>query len=285
MSEQEYQNSMVFYRSFIDAIDQLPIEDQALLYKAIIRYAIDDQVINLQTPMQKLTWTLIKPQLDANKKRRKDGKKGASHGKKGGRPKKENNPSGVFNNNPTPLQEETPNVNKNVECIIINDNEELKINNENNISTSVPPDFLDLTDEELKSIKSQMIKRNGTEYPVTNKEIIDKIGWCFTKGLLRAEFTRDEKIDVLTYVIRRSYPADYGKRSCIITDRQVTETINQIVEMRKLGVFKESINKAISESYKAIYPLYQVSAPNKNNKTGNNDNWKRTNNNTYGGKF
>lgn len=131
MSEQEYQNSMVFYRSFIDAIEQLPPEDQGIAYKAIVKYALDDEITPLKTPLQKMAWTLIKPQLDANKKKRKDGKKGASHGKKGGRPKKENNPSGVSNDNPIPLDDKTPNV----ECIIINDNKntnkELKINNEN----------------------------------------------------------------------------------------------------------------------------------------------------------
>ena len=113
MTEQEYPNSMVFYRSFIDAIEQLPPTEQLLLYRNTIYYALGNEIMEFTTPLQQLVWTLIKPQLDANIKRRKDGAKGASHGKKGGRPKNPKNPTGDNIQNPTGDNKKTPNNNAN----------------------------------------------------------------------------------------------------------------------------------------------------------------------------
>lgn len=90
--------SMVFYRSFWEAIRTLPPEDQAQLYDAIFSYSLDFKEPELPKKLEGF-FTLIKPQLEANLKRYHNGKKGADfgtkgaeHGKKGGRPK--NNETG-----------------------------------------------------------------------------------------------------------------------------------------------------------------------------------------------
>lgn len=74
-------DGFVFYRSFADAIHMLPEDEQLGMMIAIINYALDDIEPKLLTNSQKIVFTLVKPQVDANKKRAEDGKKG-------GRPKK-----------------------------------------------------------------------------------------------------------------------------------------------------------------------------------------------------
>lgn len=84
---------MVFYRSFYEAIKDLDNDIQVEVYNAIFGYGLNGDIPNL-TPMANAIFTLVKPQIDANNKRKENGKingaKGAEYGKLGGRPKKEN---------------------------------------------------------------------------------------------------------------------------------------------------------------------------------------------------
>jgi len=72
-------DSIVFYRSFYEAIQDLPIEQQAQAYNAIFAYSLDESEPKL-TGVVSTVFKLIKPQLDANQKR-------YTNGNKGGRPK------------------------------------------------------------------------------------------------------------------------------------------------------------------------------------------------------
>ena len=76
----EMMESMIFYRSFYDAIEELPDASRLKLLEAILRYGLYDEEQNL-TGVEKSLWTVIRPLLAANKDR-------AVNGKKGGRPKK-----------------------------------------------------------------------------------------------------------------------------------------------------------------------------------------------------
>ena len=103
-------DNFIFYRSFYDGAKVLNNADRLKLYEAIFEYALDNTEPNLKGyPLG--MFNMAKPQLDANNKRYQDGIKGAEHGKKGGRPKKNNhegienkNPMGFSENNPTPLE-------------------------------------------------------------------------------------------------------------------------------------------------------------------------------------
>lgn len=109
-------DTFIFYRSFYEAIISLPKEDQCLMFKAIADYSLDGIESELEG-INKVVWTLIKPQLDANLKRFVNGKKGAEYGSKGGRPKLvkgENNPIGVIGENPSGVILKTPNNNNNI---------------------------------------------------------------------------------------------------------------------------------------------------------------------------
>ena len=103
--------SFVFYRSFFEAITDLPDEEKGRMFSAICDYALNGNHPNF-TGSEKSIFTLIKPQIDANTKKFENGKSGGIHGSKGGRPPK-NNPTITPpkpHNNPT----KTPNVNVNV---------------------------------------------------------------------------------------------------------------------------------------------------------------------------
>ena len=82
------------------------------VYDAICDLALNENDTKLNG-ISKTVFTLIRPQILANTKKCKDGKKGAEYGKLGGRPKKNKTPVGLL--------EKTPNVNDN-ENVNVNDN-------------------------------------------------------------------------------------------------------------------------------------------------------------------
>ena len=66
-------DSFIFYRSFYEAISELPKENQADTYNAIMEYALNQEEIEL-TGISKAIFSLVKPQLDANYKKYENGK-------------------------------------------------------------------------------------------------------------------------------------------------------------------------------------------------------------------
>jgi hypothetical protein len=78
-------DSFIFYRSFAEAIYNLPdTQTRDNIMQAIIKFVLDGQDSDLQG-IEKIVFTLIKPQLEANNKR-------YENGKKGGRPRLKNKP-------------------------------------------------------------------------------------------------------------------------------------------------------------------------------------------------
>lgn len=129
---------MVIYRSFYDAIIDLPEQNQIEVWNAIFLFGFDGVEQNL-TGISKMLFTLIKPQLEANNRKaeigKANGEKGAKFGKLGGRPAKEkpaNNPQ------ETPIEglqitpTKPPNVNDNV-------NENKNVNENDNVLVQIPP--------------------------------------------------------------------------------------------------------------------------------------------------
>lgn len=104
--------SFVFYRSFYDAIKDLPRDVQGEIYTAIMEYSLYGKETESLKPIARSVFTLMKPQIDVNNKR-------FENGRKGGRPKSENEPNGNQNETkekPKNNQNETkdePNVNDN----------------------------------------------------------------------------------------------------------------------------------------------------------------------------
>ena len=120
--------SMVFYRSFYEAIEDLDDNETKLrAYQAIFKYGLDGEKPELKGT-EKAIFRLIKPQIDANNIRKTNGNKGGEYGKYGGRPRKETPPKPQENPKETPKKPlknptETPNENVNV-----NENENVNEN-------------------------------------------------------------------------------------------------------------------------------------------------------------
>ncbi len=94
----QQKKGFIFYKSFHEAIKELPNKQQLEIYQAIFEYSFEEKDKKLEG-ISKSIFTLIKPQLEANHKKflngckgAEHGNKGAEHGKKGGRPRNENPP-------------------------------------------------------------------------------------------------------------------------------------------------------------------------------------------------
>lgn len=109
-------DSFIFYRSFYEAIKSLKEKDRVKLYDAICEKSLNDKEITL-TGISNSMFTLIKPQIEANNQK-------YENGKKGGRPKKNQNKTIGFEN-------ETKNKNQSKTEIKANENVEFRIKNEN----------------------------------------------------------------------------------------------------------------------------------------------------------
>jgi hypothetical protein len=68
-------NSFIFYDSFYKAMKNLTDEEKLEYIDAICCYSLYDEIIEMDNKIEGM-FELIKPQIDANIKRRKDGAKG-----------------------------------------------------------------------------------------------------------------------------------------------------------------------------------------------------------------
>lgn len=108
-------DSYIFYRSFYEAIKEIPELDQLSVYKAISIYALEQEEIEL-TGIAKAIFSLVKPQLDANYKKYENGKQKKS--KTEAKDKQRTNKIGT-----------NVNVNENV-------NDNVNVNENNNVNDS-----------------------------------------------------------------------------------------------------------------------------------------------------
>jgi len=111
--------SMVIYRSFYEALKDLPKLTRLEVWDAICELGLNGVDVEL-SGLSKTIFTLIKPQIDANNRRAlagiENGHKGGEFGKLGGRPPKDkqaNNPQDNPQYNPLETHKEPSNVNGN----------------------------------------------------------------------------------------------------------------------------------------------------------------------------
>lgn len=111
-------DSMVFYRSFYEALKDLPPEQFKESVKAIMEYGLNGKEPET-TGIEKTIFLLTKPQIDANNKRYQNGSKG---GRKKNESEQNNNQTGTKQepNRNQSLTKPEPNVNDNVN---VNENE------------------------------------------------------------------------------------------------------------------------------------------------------------------
>lgn len=148
-------DSFIFYKSFYEAIRYQPREVQGEIYTAIMEYSLYGKETENLKPIARSIFALIQPQIDANNKKRDNGKKGAEYGKLGGRPAKEENP------------EITPNG----ECRINNANENVEL-----IYNSYPTRCVVGGRSTGKSAKNKD-KIKALLKKITSAKLIDTIKW------------------------------------------------------------------------------------------------------------
>jgi len=103
----------IFYKSFYDAIQKLEnVEDRCIIYQTICDYSFY-RIEPKLTGITEIIWTLIKPQIDANIKKRIDGKSGGAP-KGNTNAKKQPKTTMVESENNHRLIEKQPNVKENV---------------------------------------------------------------------------------------------------------------------------------------------------------------------------
>lgn len=109
-----------FYRSFWEAVQSLPKKDRLPVLEAIISYALDGVQPSALTQSQSAFFLLVKPNLDASRKKAASGKQGGSKSKANGKQtasKKEREKEGeIEKENENENEEE---IEKEYECNIV----------------------------------------------------------------------------------------------------------------------------------------------------------------------
>lgn len=103
MSDKE---SFVFYKSFLDAIELLPEGEQLKAFKLIAHYGANGELPEGEQTLANAIFLMAKPNIDASKSKRADGKKG-------GRPSKESKETTVIENENHGYEEEKTMVSEN----------------------------------------------------------------------------------------------------------------------------------------------------------------------------
>ena len=124
-------DSIVFYRSFYEAIKELPPEDFKRTVEAIMEYGLNDTEVDA-SGVAKAIFIMAKPQIDKNNKR-------DENGSRGGRKPKENQT----------ITKKEPNDNQTITNIEPNDNVNVNVNKKESTEKSVrfsPPTLEQVTE-------------------------------------------------------------------------------------------------------------------------------------------
>ena len=172
-------DSFVMYRSFWEAIKELPNEDIAESMKAIANYALYGTVPDV-SGVAKSIFIMAKPQIDANNKKYINGKKGAEYGKLGGRGNK--NPKQTPKK-PQDNPKQTPNVNENVN---VNENENDNVNDlKDNVSL---PQVESHPSYPYEDIIDYLNQKAGTHYRYSSADTRKHIKARFNDGYSLDDF-------------------------------------------------------------------------------------------------
>ena len=187
-------DSFIFYRSFFEASKPLNAEQKADLFDAICEYALNQEETERQ-PIVNAMFTLVKPQIDANFKRYKNGQKG-------GRPKTKAKPK----NNQT-ITKAKPNVNDNVN---VNDNHNGNVNhNENENQNELSKD------NKAKAFSTFHFKKTLLDLGVNKEHLED---WLKIRTKKKASNTKTALKTFLNECNRNNFPISEAVKICAQND-------------------------------------------------------------------
>ena len=222
---QEIRDTFIFYRSFYEMAKEMSDVERLSFFDAICEYALNFKEVELKG-IAKICFIGAKPNISANIKRYQNGKLGAEHGKKGGRPKTPkkplNNPSGDFENNP----KETPNKNKDV-----NNNKDLECKSELEMKIIIPKPK-GFTPPTLEEVKKYCLERKNNVKPQKWLDHYQSNGWKVGKNQMK-----DWKA-----AIRKWEDSDYNQPTQ--NNETLCEQINKIIGENLISQIKVSGSKA-----------------------------------------
>lgn len=163
-------DSMIFYRSFYEAVSELDLKIQGKIYSAIFNYSFNLEEPDLQG-VAKTIFCLIKPQLDANHRRYENGKqaKVKQNGSEDeANPKQDGSETEANDKQSTSETEANKNKNGND-----NSNDNSNSNGKKNINsrkkTFIPPSLQEFTNYFLENeFDADLAKRAWTGYHENN---------------------------------------------------------------------------------------------------------------------
>lgn len=193
-------DTIVFYKSFFDAIETQPAEIQAEIYHMAFNYTFNGIEPNGEecSSVALALFMLMRPQIDANNKK-------YENGKKGGRTKTEPNDNQTVtkskpkaNQTVTKTEPKSEKAEPNVECIMLNDNVECNnVNDNDNVNvlkdvssepeetpTPEPTDQtvieLILNDKSTFAVKRIQVDEWKKLYPAVDvlQELRKMTAWC-----------------------------------------------------------------------------------------------------------
>ncbi len=161
-------DSVVFYRSFYEAIKRLPAEQFKASALAILEYGLDGKEPDTDG-IERTVFCMAKPQIDANNRR-------YENGTKGGRPKTKTNQTGTKNN----LDETKVEPNEKEK---VKDN--VKDKDNNNMSSRTSPDRPVYP---YKDVIDYLNLKAGTSFRSTSKDTQKHIRARFDEGYTLEDF-------------------------------------------------------------------------------------------------
>lgn len=226
-------DSFIFYRSFMEALEGLSDTQYAKVFRAISKYALDGKELRL-TGVEKVIFQLVKPQLDANKKR-------YENGCRGGRPIANKITETKPNDNQTETKAQ-PNDNDN-ENVNVNYLKEEEMREEEKTSQQV-------INNELRTFcKAYDIAIDGYNANIHNLDF-NVLAKAFSESIwLRKNITSLQKICALYPKIESGYYKDYVgvEEEIIIPQEEWGKVESVLMEMKKN-----------SENFNSSYDDYRV---------------------------
>ena len=179
----EKRESFIFYRSFFEALQGCPDDLRLQVYEEIMRYGLYSDHVSKLEGVGKSLFELVRPQLDANIRRRENGKAGAKYGQHRSKttPRRPLTDPKATPNQPQDDPKATPNVNVNV-----NDNVNVNANVNDNIIVGKPTTRTTFTKPTIELVERYVLDHG---YNMDAREFYDYYeanGWMVGKNKMKS---------------------------------------------------------------------------------------------------
>ena len=219
-------DSFIFYRSFMEALDDLPPKEYKAVMIAIQQYALNGTEPNL-SGVAKVVFTLVKPQIQANNAR-------YENGCKGGRPRNQTETETTPNNNQTETKVK-PNQNLTETKIKPNDNQSItKPKPNDNVNVNVNDN---VNDNNINNNKNKKEINKDTCESVFEKRILEEMSNLVT-GITLATFFEGISVKGFT-----------GTTALLDTTKMMADTIDEM--------YKEKLESAIMNASNGEFIRYE----------------------------